>query len=328
MKKLLPLFAILFLWSCSDRSSEITITGNGKTLAGQTIYLKKYSHFDYMEEYMIDSTVVEPDGTFTFSLKVDEPELVTIGKSNYPPATYMVLRENPDHYYYSFCEKFFGFDPLFYVEQGTNYNITHWNKEEDEVTYGDARHNLLRKYYKDIDWKKDLRDPNRDPLQMDPEKAWKIVSAQRDGILAELDFAGELENESFENYLKTEIELGAINEYLLWNYHQSENPLEGEQLDQIMETYNAGDWNPNSVELYKLTERYISHRMNKQKGKNMYYYEPGAKKIAMAEKYADPGIREKFIRNMKILMERNEGEVVAKAQLKSILLFLTTQFSS
>lgn len=312
MKKLLSLVAILFLWSCSDRSSKTIITGNSKTLAGQTVYLKKYSHFDYLEEYMIDSTVIDPDGSFTFNLEVDEPELLTIGKFNNPPATYMVLRDRPDHYYYSFCEKFFGFDPLFYVEQGTNYKISHWNKEEDEVTYMDDRHNLLRKYYKNIDWKKDLRDPNRDPLQMDAEKAWELVSSQRDSVLAELDFTGELENESFENYLKTEIELGSLNEFLLWNYRQSENPLEGELLDQIMETYNSGNWNPNSIELYKLTERYISHRMNRQKGKNLYYYEPDVKKIAMAEKYADPRIREKFIRNMKILMERKERAVVVE----------------
>lgn len=304
MKKLFSLFAMLFLLGCSQKASETLITGTGRTLAGQTVYLKKYSHFDYLEGYVIDSTVVAPDGTFSFSLRVNEPQLLTIAKTNYPPATYMVLRSNPDDYYYSFCEKFFGFDPLFYVEQGKNYNMVHWNKEEDEVTYGDKRHNLLRKYYKDIDWKKDLRDENREPLQIDAGKAWEMVSVQRDSILVEYDLRKEFENESFENYMKTEIELGAINEFLLWNYHQSENPLEGEQLDEIMETYNAGNWNPKSIELYKLTERYISHQMNKQEGKNLYYYEPGEEKIAMAEKYADSRIREKVIRNLKILQEQ------------------------
>lgn len=313
MKNLLSLFTILFFWSCSDKPSETIITGNSKTLAGETIYLKKYSHFDYLDEYMIDSTVVNPDGKFTFSLKIDDPELVTIAKTKRPPGSYMVLRDRPDLYYYSFCEKFFGFDPLFYVEQGTNYHIAEWDKEEDVVTYDDNRHNLLRKYYKNVDWKKDLRDPNRVPLQMDAKKAWELVSNQRDSIFAELDFAGELENKSYENYLRTEIELGAINKFLVWNKSQIENTLTADLLEQIMETYNSGNWNPNSMEIYKLTERYISYQMNKQEGKNLYYYEPGAEKIAMAEKYADPRIRKKYIRNMKILMEQKEKEKVASS---------------
>ncbi|WP_029037260.1 hypothetical protein [Salinimicrobium xinjiangense] len=314
MKNLSFLFAAILFWSCSDDPFKTTIAGNSKTLAGQTIYLKKYSHLDYMEEYMLDSTVVDSEGNFAFSLLNTEPALVTIDNRQRPPGTYMVLRDRPDHYYYSFCEKFFGFDPLFYVEQGKNYNIAHWNEKKDEVTYGDDRHNVLRDYYKSINFRKFV-DEQSASGQQDPEKVWGQVSAHRDSILTKLNFAQDLRNKSFENYLRTEIELGAINEFLAWNYRENPNPMEEEQLEQILEAYNNRNWNPNSIELYKLTEWYISHQMNKQNGKNLYYYEPSTEKIAMAEKYANPRIREKFVRNLEVLMERKEGTEMAENNL-------------
>ena len=312
MKKLLLLVVILLLWSCSDKPSQTTITGNSKTLAGKTVYLKKYSHFDYLEDYMIDSTVVDPEGNFAFSLQVEEPQLLTLATTKRPPGSYMILRDMPEDYHHSFCERFFGADPTLYINAGADYKITDWNPEEDLVTYEDDLHNLLRTYYKNINFRKHLKNELRALFELDAEQAWNKVGAQRDSILVELDLEREFENKSFGNYLRTEVELGALNAFLRWNYSESLNPLEGERLGELMDIYNNGNWNHDSMEFYKLTERYISHQMNKQEGKNLAYYEPSAEKITMAEKYADLRIREKYVRNLRILLERKEAVVLAE----------------
>jgi hypothetical protein len=70
-----------------------------------------------------------------------------------------------------------------------------------------------------------------------------------------------------------------------------------------MEIYNSDKWHPNSIEYYKLTEHYISYKLNIKNGKTKKYYEPSIEKYKIAKEYARKNIRELYAENTKKLMD-------------------------
>ena len=190
--KLLVICLFLFTLSCKkDIESKITITGNSKELINNTIYLKEYNHFNYLNKsYILDSTMVDSLGNFQFSIKADSPELITISKYSLPPLSYQVFKETPNIYYYSFCANFFANEPCLYIDTKKNYSITHWDTKnlDSSIIFNNENQNLLRNYYRTIDYRGLVTDENRQPLSISATEAWDIILEEKEKRIK--DFKG------------------------------------------------------------------------------------------------------------------------------------------
>jgi len=310
MKNLAFTILVVFLFSCGDKKIEqFTISGKNTELIGDTIFLKKFKHFDYLDEnYILDTCVVNALGEFTFKIKPNYPKLVSITKHNKPPNTYQVFKDTPEIFYYSFCANFLAETPTLYVDNNTNYEIKHWDSKlnDTSIIYDNSKLNVLRKYYRSADYRIGYVDNDRKFLNISKEKALRNVIKIKDSFLREYSLNIDFNQDSFENYLKTEIELGSINDFLIWYKRQTENDTKTDFYKELMETYNSGKWNSNSVEYYKFTEQYITYKLNLKYEKKANYYNPGIDKIEFAKKYARDNIKELYVKNIKILTSINE----------------------
>ena len=305
--KLLTLVLALAILSCSQpKGKNIVISGISKELVGDTVYLKEYDHFNYLNDnFIIDSSIVQNDGSFSFKLNYDSPRLVTVSSYNNPPPSYNVFQQNPEMYFYSFCANFFAMSPTIYIESEKNYDITSWDEknENNSIQFNDEKQNKLRQYYRTVDYRAELADENREIQTMEPALAWGIIQNKQNEFLEEFGLNNEFPLLSYENYLKTEIILGAVNDFLIWNNLQAEYSISPELYDDILNTYNQDNWSPNSVEYFKLTERYVTYQLNLKNNKQENYYPPDETKLQVAQEYAKQNIRDKYTNNIKKLIK-------------------------
>ncbi len=307
MKKLIVIIVTIFLFSCkNEKIEQFTISGKSSELIGDTIFLKKFKHFEYLDDnYILDTCIVDSEGKFNFEIKTTYPKLVSITKHNKLPNTYQVFKNTPDIFYYSFCANFLAETPTLYLEKNSDYKIQHWDSKlnDSSIVYDNVKLNLLRKYYRNADYRKGFVDNNREFLNISKEKAWENVKKIRDSFLKEYNLNEEFKQDSFENYLKTEILLGSINDYLIWYKNQENNGIKNDFYKELMETYNLKEWNSYSVEYYKMTEQFITYQLNLKYNKNVDYYEPSNDKIEFAKKYARSNISEIYFRNIERLIK-------------------------
>lgn len=306
MNKTLTIFCIILLISCyKSHEEEYTISGLIENKEKEIVYLKKYDHFNYLDtEYFLDSCAIDKNGFFKFNIKKGYPNLVTLTTHKYPPATYQVFSETPEQFYYSFCANFLAETPTFYIEKGKNYIIKHWdsNRNIESVVFNDSNANLLREYYKEIDFRKDLRGKDRKPLLMQKEKALNHILKIRDFYLKKYDLNKDFDKNSFENYFKTEITLGAITEFLQWFQNVPNRNIDDEFFSKLMAVYKEDSWHPSSVEYYKLTEHFISYKLNIKNKSLIIYYPPSDEKVLIAMKNANDNIKSIYVSNIQQLI--------------------------
>jgi hypothetical protein len=153
--------------------------------------LKKFNHFDYLDDnYILDTCIVNDKGEFSFKIKESYPKLVSLTSHNKPPNTYQVFKNSPEIFYYSFCANFLAQKPTLYLEKNSNYKIEHWDSKlnDSSIVYSNKKLNQLRKYYRHVDYRKGYIDDNRDFLDITKEEAWGNVSKIRDSLLSEFNF--------------------------------------------------------------------------------------------------------------------------------------------
>ncbi|NRR93583.1 hypothetical protein HSX10_18600 [Winogradskyella undariae] len=306
MKRLLVIILATFLFNCQNKKKpEYTISGKNIEIIGDTVFLKKFKHFDYLDDnYILDTCIVNDKGEFSFKIKESYPKLVSLTNHNKPPNTYQVFKNSPEIFYYSFCANFLAETPTLYLENNSNYKIEHWDSKlnDSSIIYNNKKLNQLRKYYRNIDYRKGYIDDNRDFLDITKEEAWGNVSKIRDSFLSEFNLDKKISQNSYENYLNTEIQLGAVNDFLIWYFRKTDNNITNNFYGGLMEIYNSDKWHPNSVEYYKLTEHYINYKLNIKNGKTKKYYKPSIEKYEIAKEYARENIKELYAENIKKLM--------------------------
>ena len=306
MKRLLVIILATSLFNCqNEKKPEYTISGKNIEIIGDTVFLKKFKHFDYLDDnYILDTCVVNDKGEFSFKIKESYPKLVSLTNHNKPPNTYQVFKNSPEIFYYSFCANFLAETPTLYLENNLNYKVEHWDSKlnDSSIVYNNKKLNQLRKYYRNVDYKKGYIDDNRDFLDITKEQAWGNVSKIRDSFLSEFNLDKKNSQNSYENYLNTEIKLGAVNDFLIWYLRKTDNNITNNFYGDLMEIYNSDKWHPNSVEYYKLTEHYINYKLNIKNGKTKKYYKPSIEKYEIAKEYARENIKELYADNIKKLI--------------------------
>ncbi len=273
----------------------MVISGKLFSSKSKMIYLNKIDHFDYFnDEYTIDSTSVSENGEFKFNSQNLSSELVSLSTEKFQPYTYQIYSVAPETYYFGNCAKFFIAIPTFYISNEKSININwHETNDIDSISSPDNTGILqvkLREFYLNSD-KMDVSKLDYDK-KIDFKTNWEqmLIEKEFDLKAANLD---NIQNEnSFDNYLYSEIYLGHLNRYLKWFEHYFPdtvgtlvgNPSSDTFYSNIFLEYNKHTWNSKSLEYYKFTERYVNHFMNLESKKFENYYEPSEKKRKLAEK--------------------------------------------
>ena len=307
MNKALNFLSIILLIFCFGcHSKEHTISGVIEDMDKEIIYLKKYDHFNYLdEEYILDSCTIDKNRSFKFILKKEYPNFVTLTTYKHPPGTYQVFAETPEHFYYSFCSNFLAETPTFYIEDGKDYIINHWDSDRnlESVVFNDSNANALRDYYKEIDFRKDLRGKDRKPLIVEKEIALSRILKIRDYYLKKYNLDKDFDKNSFKNYFKTEITLGAITEFLQWFPNVPDRRIDDVFFSKLMSVYEEDYFHPSSLEYYKLTEHYISYKLNIKNKCVKIYYPPSDEKLMIAMKYVNDNVKSSYVNNIRQLVK-------------------------
>ena len=132
---------------------------------------------------------------------------------------------------------------------------------------------------------------------------WEQMLIERTFDLKSIDENNLITDNSFDNYLYSEIYLGHLNQFLNWFeefYPENvelaiNNPQSKNIYLEIFSEYNNHKWNSKSLEYYKFTERYVNHHMNIQSKSFENYYKPTEMKRKLAEKVLEGKNRERYL---------------------------------
>ena len=305
---------MILILSCDNKKEKTgtIISGKLNSTKSKTVYLNRVNHFDNLNEnYTIDSTSISENGDFKFEKQNLTSELVTISTEKFKPFTYQIYSKAPQTYFFGNCEKFFTSIPTFYITNEESININ-WNETQsiDSISSPDNTGILqvkLREFYLnsnkintsklDYDSKLDYKT-NWEQLLI--EKLFDLKAVNLDNI--------KIEN-SFDNYLYSEIYLGHLNKFLNWfeqNFPEKvensiNNPKSSDLYSDIFREYDKHKWNPKSLEYYKFTERFVNYNMNVQSKSFENYYQPTENKRKLAGKVLSGKNREQYL---KLLDER------------------------
>lgn len=271
------------------------------------VYLNEVNHFDNLNEnYTIDSTSVSETGEFAFKKHNLQSKLVTIATKSFKPYTYQIYSTTPQTYFSGNCEKFFTSIPTFYItdEDSLNINWVHKSDSIDSISSPDLSamsQVKLREFYLGSK-KSNSRSVDYDS-KVDFEKNWRQMLIEKDYDIKNADLENIEDENSFDNYLYTEIYLGHLNRYLNWfeeHYPENveasiKNPNSQKFYSNIFSNYNNHNWNSKSLEYYKFTERYVNHYMNFDSKSFKHYYKPSEKKRKIAEKLLDGKNRKRYL---------------------------------
>ena len=309
------LFFIIILSSCTDVSKNhnkelVTIAGKIKGFEGNSLYIKKINPINYNRNSVIDSTSVDSNGIFKFELSQSLPILLNISKYSREHPIHEIFRKYPDIYYYSYCAMFYVPEPTLYISENNKIEID-WTVADridsyifDEETK--INQDKFYDYYLNQNVGDTLYQDDGNFRIMDSNEAWNAIINGIKEIKKKHELDQNHDKSDFENYLNTEITLGAVNMYLNWyenifSEQLNEDFIIGkipEQYTNAINMYNNSNWNEESVEFYKMTERFITFCLNKSLKDFKVYYPSTDIKISMAENKLKPEVAKKYIKNI------------------------------
>lgn len=308
LKRLTILFTVIIISSCNGQkeSEEIIISGKLFSSKTKTVYLNEIDHFDYLNDrFTIDSTSISENGEFVFKSQNLASKLISLTTEKFKPYTYQVFSEAPQTYYFGNCEKFFTSIPTFYITDEESININWYETQGIDSISSPSNTGFLqvklREFYLNS---KKIHASNLDyDNKQEFEANWEQMLIEKEFDLKTVNQENISTENSFDNYLYTEIYLGHLNQFLNW-FEQSfpenvkasiNNPKLNKFYSNIFSEYNKHNWNSKSLEYYKFTERYVNHYMNIQSKSFEHYYIPSEKKIKLAEKVLGGKNRKRYL---------------------------------
>lgn len=313
--KILILSILVFLTSCSyvSKSSQadlIKIKGNIKGFDGKSLYIKHINPINYHSNSVIDSSIVKINGDFEFEIDKSLHGLVNISKNGRQHPIHEILRKDPDKYYYGYCAMFYLPEPTLYLTKESNIQID-WTVEErlDSYTFdGETNTNqeIFYNFYLKENMSKSLYHDGGTFKIMDSTTAWSGIESAIIEIQNKYGLDEDNLPNAFNNYLKTEINLGAVNIFINWYEYTYSNELEDafatgivpDVYENALNVYMDSKWNEHSVEYFKLTERFITFNLNKSLKEFNEYYPASDRKIEMAKQKLKASVVDKYVRNI------------------------------
>jgi len=301
---------------CNLNISDSTkIQGRFHPDSHQTVYLKKIDYFQKNEKPLIvDSAYIDHNKKFSFELNIDMPGLFYLSTNNEFLATVSYFNQYPDRYYYSFCSKYYSNGIYLFIEPRNSVSIEWWANDwpKDSVSYAGAQ-GLSQQFFKEF-YSKVSKEDYSDNLyegsnykRIAPAMAQKIVNKAKERMI---DYVQENKDKfsiNLYNYFITEIELGALNQFLNWYEYVYEDSLRhafaSDQLPDFyvnaFNTYDSSEkWNKLSIEFYKFTERYVTFNANKASNEFKKYYGDTDLKVTIASRCLNDNVKMKYIKKI------------------------------
>ena len=232
----------------------------------QKAYIKKVNYFEYdNNDYIIDSALVIND-TICFESKTNEQQIHVISSDRDTPYPLIALRNNPETYYYMFCHNFYLMEDCLLLEN-------QFKKSEYE---------FLKTFHLDFTRKSfdDKLFKGEDVMIYSVEKVLKKIEKRKNYFYKKLNRSKQEFSKNFISYIETEINLGAMNQFLNWY----EEAYEQEIINAFL-TNNYSDihenmynnflnrrWNINSIQYFRTVQRVYNYQLSKDNGVFKYYH--------------------------------------------------------
>jgi len=316
MYKTIYFIFILIIISCQNeikKDSSANVVLRGEIITDkQKMYIKNMNTFDYLnEEFIIDSVQIDENGKFEFNLDRSKHQLFSLSLNKNRPSNYILMQDAPEIYYFATCAATFTQNPTIYLddidtmkliwkEDGRIPIIKHFNKNQKLHEYFLNIQNKLSSTIEDIE---------------NPDSVWNIFLIDEVNALKDIDTTKVNIPNSFDNYMFTEVKLYTINNYLKW--YESIHPTlvlksiqsqdKSSLYNRMFDKYKEHQWNKNSFEYFKFTEKVVTHYMNIENSQFNEYYEPSKEKLRIASKYLKGITKTKYIEILnKLITQKNK----------------------
>lgn len=302
------LSSILF-FACDNHPNPVTVRGTIKGLEGEMVYGKQINPFSYNSNSLLDSSKVDENGMFEFTIDEPLPILLNLSKENRQHPVNQVLRANPEYYYFGYCAMFYLPEPTLYLTESSPIDLD-WTVKSplDSFTFKNLNYDYQNKfynYYLNENLSEGLYEGG-DFKKMEAQEAWDVIELAINETLEKYDVEGTEERDNYNAYLYTEIKMGAINMFISWFETIYEEELDvaftsGEVpplYTNAFTIYSNEKWNYQSVEFYKMTERFVTYNLNKSRREFQTYYPSNEEKIALAKKILPADLVDRYIANI------------------------------
>ncbi|KAA1241019.1 hypothetical protein [Aquimarina sp. RZ0] len=232
--------------------------------------------------------------------------MVSIATKKFKPFTYQIYSSAPQTYFFGNCEKFFTSIPTFYITNEKSININ-WIETQSIDSINSPNNTgiqqiKLREFYLNSN-KLDASKLDYDN-KLDYKTNWEQMLIEKEFDLKIVDLDNIKNENSFDNYLYSEIYLGHLNTFLNWfeqNFPEKvensiKNPKSDNFYSDFFKEYDKHKWNSKSLEYYKFTERYVNYIMNIESKSFENYYQPTGNKRKLAEKVLSGNNRELYLK--------------------------------
>jgi len=256
------------------------------------VFVKKIDYFEYKSDKFIIDSINLTENILKFDLDGNEG-LFLISDNKLTPSTYIPFIQSPKIYHYMFCSNF-------YKSRNFIYLSNNYSKEEFDFFKWFYKNFTAKSFDEKLYTKGDYK-------RIEKEQARELVENRKRWFLKKLHKRSNKFSRSFINYIKTEIELGAINQYLNWYENIYEKQIKNEiclenqngEHDHIYKEYLSEKWDKNSIQYYRLIERIINYRLSKEKCEFEIYHKNTNDRIKIAEQILNNEIFEKYKKNCK-----------------------------
>jgi len=233
---------------------------------GETVYVSKVNYFEYdSDNYLLDSVYVKND-SISFVKNSSNQELIVLKKKNEVPSTFLPLIQIRKEYTSMFCSNFYS----------DSYYMLLTNE------YSQQEHGYLMEFYsmftrKSFDSRL-FRNGNYKTMSID--KALSKIESRKSKFEKHLQEKGPHFSVEFNDYMQTEIELGAYNQFLNWYEEVNEVVLLtgfdetnfSNMHETVYSTVLNKKWNTKSIQYFRMVERILNYNESKKRKKFQTYF--------------------------------------------------------
>jgi hypothetical protein len=256
------------------------------------IYIKKVTYFEYKSDEFITDSINVKENNLKFDLSGKEG-LFLISDNQLPPITYLPLIQSPEIYYFMFCSNFYKSENYIYLSKN-------YSKEEFEFFRWFYKNFTTKSFDKKLFSKGEYKKINK-------ERVKKLVEKRKIWFRNKLNKKSNTFSDKFVNYINTEIELGAINQYLNWYEVIYEKQIKNgicsgkqiEEHDYIYKKYLSENWDINSIQYFRLVERTVNYSLSKENCEFKMYHETSDDKTRIAKQILDKESFKRYKKNRK-----------------------------
>ena len=295
-------YLLLVLTTCT-KPKNVQISGAFYPDSTDHIYIYALNYFTNNDgDLIIDSINIQADKSFFYALRQELPKLLYLSTTKVTPPTVKFLKDHPEAYYFSFCSNYYSNGVYLYSDPGNSISIN-WIKNDgskDSIIYGSTNgdtQQFLRDFYVKVgneEFDEELRIDGGFK-KLNPKKAFELIHLAKEKMkVYACDKMPQNASTRFKNYIGTEIELGSLNQFLNWyEYVYSENLAK--LYTDCYENAILKNWDTNSIEFYKFVEKYITFKINLEKGSFKEYYSSEDLKTQQAANLPNENIRNLYL---------------------------------